>query len=487
MDYVSGGLGGTLGFIAGDVPGAVVGYKLGKKAYKFFNSKKSNNSNMKRKSLMITPPRTPKVRVKTKTLKVVKPAKKLFKRRIVKKKVKKIVKAKRDPFGGISTSQYAGKFSLPGKIVKDAETICSKLGYHITNEQYGEVADPNCVYLYHSNYCIDDIASVIQSALLRTLFRKAGIEIGNELQEIPFSYSDNSYGFRIIYTKRDKITGVLGTSFYDGVNNITFKDVTLGMYSVMGSHFRDYMENVNSDQEPYMLGLYANDESTFSTQFRCLANLTLQDEFVVLNTTSSLIVQNRTIGSTSSTDYSADRVDNQPLVGYLYQFKNGDPRLRVNQITNIGVANAHEIYYASGDRRGVRSFGGTQLGNDMQEPPVPKLWRNIQYASKVNLDPGFIKKSYVHSVFKNRLPELLKRLKVDKMQISDGVHSYTQLSGCKSQLIALEEGLRTQTTNLITVLFERESKIGAYTYTKKTKGLFRTRFQSESIPASVIA
>jgi hypothetical protein len=489
MEHVAGAAGATLGYIVGDVPGAVSGYKYGQKAYKFFNEKKLSDhiSGMKRRHGLITPTRTPK-RVKLTTGNKKTQTKKSYLKSKKKRVIKKARKAKANPFGGVSSSAYAGKFSAPVKVIRDAETKCGKLGYHLTNEQFGEVADANCVYLYHSNFCIDEIATVIQAALIRSLFRKAGIEIENELTEIPFSYADLSSGFRIVYSKRDKITGVIGTVNYDSSDNISFKQLNLSLWSNIGAHFRDYMENVNSDQEPYMIGLYGYDEGALLTHYRLVSNLVLQNEKVELHMSSSLTVQNRTLGASSSTDFNADRVDNQPLVGYLYEFKNGDPRLRANQIkmATSGALNAYENYYATGDRRGIRSFGGTQLGQDMQEPPVPQLWKNCAGAAKVNLDPGFIKKCSISTVLKNRLPELLKRLRVDKMQIANGIHGYTQLSACKSQIVCLEEGLRTATTNLITVLFERESKIGAFSMSKKVKGIFRTRFQSETINPSVI-
>lgn len=509
MNYVGRASGATLGFIAGNVPGAVLGYELARRseksspnmtqspssyAKKYMKKHKLGFTNQGRlfnlANYMPTPPRgrKPNYATRNAAAKKIQHAWRGKKRIASAKRIAGVRRKHRQALVGVSTPTSAGQFKRPSKVVKTFESKANALGYHCTLENYGTVVDSDCVYVYHSNWNAERISRVLTGALLRTLFRKAGIEIGNQEQELPLYAIDDSDGFKIVYTVRNPISSTHVDIVYNIANGQTFETVVNGFAAgagTMGQQFKEIMWNGNFD-EPYSLALYASDRNGVATNWRLHTFMTLQDEFVVLESSSAIMVQNRTAGSSAGAgDLSLDRVDNQPLKGYLYEFKNGDPRLRTNQLKGVGFTTDNEDQvYSSGDLIGIRAFGGSACTGTfflMNEPPVPTIWRNVEKSSKISLEPGTMKKSKIVTQYKHRLPELLKKMRVNVTGSSLALGMYHGLRGMKSQIIALEETLRTPTSNLITCLYENELKVGAYTYTKKLKGVFRSELTNNSI------
>lgn len=497
MEYLAGASGAVLGFIEGDIPGAELGYQLGKKAYKFFAKKNTTSmpprTPTRSRRVTITPPRTPQ-RVSKRVIKRKPNRLNPYNRnKVSKKKGAKMRKPVPSVIVGISSGANKGKFATPGKIPKTFENTSLKLGYHLTRETIGSVTDGDCVYVYHSNYNPFQAARVLTGALLRTLFRKAGIEINNQEQEIPLLNALSSAGFRIVYTYRNPVDGVITSDNLDIVDNTALWLLIDNFMAVgkMGNLFYQYMlDNANEWKEPYTLGLYSQDLfQPGSPQYRLHSLITLQDEFVVYEAMSSIMVQNRTQGSSATaTDYSADRIDNQPLKGYLYQFKNGDPRLKGSMASNTGINWNFDFLYNTGDADGVRTFGGSVLptigSKLMAEPPVPSIWRNLDASAKVHLEPGDIKKGVIVTTYKHRFPELLKKLRIDVSGVAAGTNpgtNYSKLPGHKSQILSLEEVLRTPSTNLVTCIYENEHKVGAYTYTQKLKGVLKSEYSTATI------
>jgi len=500
MEYVAGGSGAALGYIHGSNLGAYIGYKAGKYAYNFFTKKKDMPKRLT--SGMVTPPRTPKRR---RVVMVNNKKKKFTRKTKVTKKRNTWKVTKKGPAGptpykvlGVSNATNAGNFKQPHKLTKFFEQTALKNGYHLTRESIGQVTDADCVYVYHSDYQPERIARVLVGALLRSLFRKAGIEIGNQETEIPANGALGSVGFSIQYSYRNPISGNISVNGYDTVDNISFLNLVEVHMATgrMGDHFFSYMRNdATVFAEPYSLALYTKTFVDGSAIERLHTYMTLQNEMVVYQAKSSIMVQNRTQGaSAASGDLSADRIDNQPLQGYLYQFKNGDPRLKQSMVENSGIVHNRDYLYDTGDTAGCRTYGGSTIPvapigiRCMNEPPVPKLWRNIDIASKVHLEPGEMKRGVIISEYKNRLPELLKKFRVDVIGVSPGITSgshYSKLSSHKSQIIALEECLRTVSSNLVTCLFENEYKVGAYTYSKNSKGVLKSEISETTIPQFV--
>jgi len=464
--------------------------KYVKDPWNFFTEDYKRMAPLKRNSTSTypSPPRTPKRKTKTGTY-VVKPYSIKPKPKRSSKPIRRKIFAvgqrriqRKTQVKGLSTGTYQGKFATPSGLKKTFETTGNRLGFVAGKEVHGLVEDPDCVYIYHTPYEVSLTVTAICGALCRTLLRKAGIEVGNQKNELLFNSYDNSSGATFLFTFQN-IQGNTTSYFVTVANDWDFDRLVLevsnqSIAGKIGYQFKDYLLG-NNPYMPYSMSLYFDDSrnadgTSFTT--RLAAHVTLGDEYMVLQQYSCLTIQNRTKGSNAA-DYDADRIDNQPLKGKIYQFKNADPRLKTQQRGGTGMVNFHEQVYSSGDTDAIRAFGGTAdfpATAHMNEPPEPTLWRNIDKTSNISLEPGAMKKCMLVTEYKYRLPTIMNKLKVDHFSQSNNMKSFQGLHGGKSQIIALEEQLATPGDNFITCIYEQETKVSAYTYTKKLKGTLKT-------------
>jgi hypothetical protein len=277
-------------------------------------------------------------------------------------------------------------------------------------------------------------------------------------------------------------------------DNTSFKSLldTMTTYTG-GTPFKrmiDYMMNVTGEfYVPDSIYLLVRDKyyelNAQQYDWRTKTRIALSDEMIVMQCKSVLTLQNRTKGSTAgATDLSVDRIDNQPLKGKLYEFSNGDPRIREAQKLGTGIPNQEDNYYNTGALAAARAFGGTDIANFayMREPPPAKFWKNCISSSNVNLEPGVMKKAEIVVSYKTKLPELFKKFRIDVSGSNEGLFgAYHNLRSHKSQFLGLEEVLRTPADNPITCQYEVENTVGAYLYSKKTKGVFRMAQTEENI------
>lgn len=480
MNYAGRAAGATLGFIVGNVPGAIAGYEYMRR------SEKSSPQMPKRRTVPTTghsqrvtkpytPPKTPKKKRRvSKTYKKQKKAAKKIQKAWRKYRQRKNYKMQ---MFGVSYASNAGQFKAPSKaLTSNKDTTYLKKGFINILERRGDITDSDACYLYHTTHHSVEISEVIVAALLRNLLRKAGCEVTNIQAELPLAYWQDSSGYRFLYTYRNPITGVVtAMPWLDLGNDASFKSLVDNMANVsnMGGHLRAFMNNA-SFEEPYALYMYERDP------LRLAAMVYLQDEMVYLKCQSTVCIQNRSKGADGAfTDPSLDRVDNQPLKGYLYEFKNPDPRLRTNATTSGGMADNNDRFYGSGFQDGCFTFGAAIIGNptnSFANVPNPKLWKNIDKATPISLDPGEIKQASITVFMKNRLPELLKKLRAN---VTGGNAAgppavpgrFNGVSKGKSQIIALEEILRTTSTNLVTLSFEIQQKFSCFSVTKRKKGV----------------
>lgn len=415
------------------------------------------------------------------------------------KKVKVAKKSKPYKPRGVSEGRASG--SMGKKVKTQNFNQFHKLGYVTQSEKYGSVADANCVYIYHSTYEVDAIVRSIIASLYRKLFKIAGVEVVNELDELKFQSLDSS-DVRIQYTDANIVNGTLANYVFDIGNNVTFKSLidNTCVYST-GTIFQKLVDTMfnatlgdgNDGRIPYYLMFQVKDTVVLNNEqsfvWRNHAVLNLQNERVVLMSKSALTVQNRTKGSNAAAaDYDDQRVDNQPLKGKLYEFCNGDPRLKQQQMhiqPTMPVPDGYEYTVSSGSTRAVRAFGGTTIGTNslMREPPPSKIWKNVKKCSQVLLQPGDIKRSVISVNYDLTLPDLLTKFRVvSSGSATYGTGMYTQLKSHKSQILALEEVLRTPGDNPINCTYEVEITVGAYCYSKKSKSYFRAQQFEENVP-----
>lgn len=492
MNYAGRAAGATLGFILGNVPGAVAGYELMKWR------EKSSPKTMKRGGgygPTITPKKAKimKQPTRNKTARVVKFTRKPKNVSKAQKYQKRLYAVKQRKFrgkrGGTLLLESFKRPTRNGwKNIANIESECLSKGWGVTTEQVGTVTDEHAAYIYHGTYDMGAISFAIAGCLIRSLFRKAGIEINNLDEEVPFVDVNESLGMRIQLVTRNPInmtysvTNVFETVAPTGVNK-TFRDV-VNDATTLRQYLEGYMKNSTSNFfEPYSLALYSFSDPAW----RIASLMYLQDEMVVLHSSSTLTVQNCTKAAVVDTnDVFYDRVDNQPVKGYIYEFSNGDPRLKGNMLQGTGITpTTTDCLYSTGDMRGAVSFGSSVLSgptsaSNFVELPVPKLWRNCVKASKIVLDPGFIKKVSIRVQYKNKLPELLKKFRIS-VASAGTPEQFSMLRSHKCQIVAVEEVLRTSSANKVSLYFEREGKVGAYSYTKKAKKTLTTYYRQGTI------
>lgn len=360
---------------------------------------------------------------------------------------------------GISTGTYKGKFKKPtGSKKAKVETYYLSKGYHSTQEKYGDVSDPHCVYLGHSTFNAAQQAKTIVGAMYRRLLKKAGISIGSRNQEIPFFSEEDSRGFRITYTVRRETNGNINTYYYDCVDNETLKSLITNNTAVL-NHITGVLSNnqfAYTDYWPYTMKLYAADKDSAlgaSDGWRLAASLNFGDEKLEIGMMSTMVVQNRTLGAGATTG-DVDRVDNQPLSGYIYEFNNAVPKLRYVTASE----NALQTMTVNGTLKIAASNFDAALG--LSEPPVPAKFGNLKKSSKVILQPGDMKKVSVSMKYVGVFKTILKDLQSD-FSTTVGSDQVISKARGRSQVLCLEELMRTSTENPVVLSYEIEYKVGA--------------------------
>jgi len=297
--------------------------------------------------------------------------------------------------------------------------------------------------------------------LVRKLFEKAGCPISNRNVELPVTGFDNAAHWRLVYTKQNPITVGFSTGSVNSVDSWTFTQF-IDNFAYMYDHIIAYLSDTDDD-EPYQLALYSI-PIAISDVTRLIGKLDLTTEVIEIHASSRCKIQNRSSGSQATTTdrYQLDRVDNQPLHGYLYEFKHADPRLKQASSFFAGSIDA-DVWFNRIGVNGITLVRANQIPFiEFAEPPVPAVFANCAKSSKVAIQPGDMKYMMVTTKEKGLMVNLLKKMKCG-VRVNDYM---TGLRG-KSQLLALEERIRTDSENPITLQYERESKVGCLSYSTK--------------------
>lgn len=383
---------------------------------------------------------------------------------------------------GTSTGFYAGKFKKPKPLKKSVEALCSMKGYHHTSELWGRVEDPHCAYLIHSTYNRDRMIRVMLGALVRKLFIKAGIEINNNHSEMPLADWANSLGFRLQLVTQSPLTGVKSIqATYNTVDDQSFYTL-LNALTAFTAYFQTYIDDTTDPiSQPSEMLLYSlRDPGTWNLA----SSINLRTEMLTIFSESTLKVQNRSAPAESgATDrYELDRVDNQPLTGYIHEFSNADPRLK--SLSGLVPTAVNEHLLCSNTASGLKLVRANQIAapaaltdfSDYQEPPVAQAFKNCVKSVKVILQPGEMKKTSVYHEYKGTLITLLNKLRI-QLIVSGNVSG---ISG-KAQMVVLEEKIRTSATNPITVQYERQTKVGCIAETRKKRSLLKSEFTAGEV------
>lgn len=484
---------GTMGFILGNVPGAVAGYEMMKRYEKTYPESDNMITSRNRRYSGFGVDYNGRSRMSYGYAS-------LYNR------------------GGRSTAWNRGKFKKPRKLVRKRKrtksvvkkvkkrkmgrkrkqslsacfTKAQRLGYHITGEIHGVVQDPHCAYVSHSTLNMPELGKAIMGAMVRKVFKKAGIE--------PVTHSMNLQGagtaatypaqYELVYEIVNPITaGIVAYSHvFPTAPAITYTfDDIIADFNTMRGHILDFLYK-DVETEPLRLHLFQIDAGSEGAQaYKNLAILQLTDETLHVCAISTLAIQNRSAGENATGSgtnvdpnslYNLDRVDNQPVKGLLYEFKHASPMLRVPAVTYPLTAGALEVNTQLQNMQdfGVRLVRSAELKQDYWEPPNPKAFANLKAAHKVSLQPGDIKRCSVAHQWKGTFTSLFK-----KLGPRTNVIGYYHGGPGYSQTVCLEEVIRTSGGNPITLNYEREHKVGVYLTTNKKKSLWVTKFETATV------
>lgn len=381
---------------------------------------------------------------------------------------------------GVASGVYKGKFNKARANKTTVETKALKNGYHITRETFGIVSDPHCAYIIHNTYSLGEIVRVMSGAILRQLFNVHGYVINNRTENLQLGFNTGvgANVFRIRVVRYNPVTGVSSTDLIYNMGEGESFTTVLNSFTGLRDVFLQFFQKT-SDEIPKIIQLLLPDDSITGVgppdQWRTMASLDLSNLMFEVNVESQLIIQNRTSGAlaTGSAIGEADRVDNQPVVGRMYQFRHADPRMKAPQDTRA-------IEFNRVKEDGLSLLKASVVGQPFEEPPAPQFWTNCSKSTVVRLNPGDMKKSTIYHTYKGSLDTLVKKLTVRQQQVDA---SNLQLSGIpgKCQMFAFEEKIRTDSTNVLTLNYERQYKIGCTVKKVKKMSLFTTELFTQNV------
>jgi len=420
--YSSQASGAALGFIAGDVPGAIQGAVYAGRAYDWAN-----------------------------------PRRQLF------------------PTKNMSySSGYAGSLNKR-KYGKDVMQKALQIGSVVQLEQYGSVKDPHCVYIGHSTFQQDSISYAIRFALIRKVFQKAGIRVINRFEELALFAPGNSDGFKLEYVYGDSLSGGYGNVSYITLDNQTLS-VVVNNFAAFTTQFNEFMDS-NDGKQPFSLNLYVSDRDALATNWRLIGNVQISDEEMHMQISSVIKVQNRTAGDLAGAgDLNTERTDCQPVIVKGFHFTNADPRTRALQ-NGLGTIDNNYSVLNGTHRNDVRLLrGGSEFGVGVafQNTPPKSIFNNCDKVSSSILQPGAMKQSSIYYSCKGRGMNFFKKLQFNLLTSQ----IIAQTLG-RYELLVFEEKMRTVGTNPVSIHYERKYSIGCYSLTKKGGSIVPTFASAE--------
>jgi len=345
----------------------------------------------------------------------------------------------------IMPGTYQGKFALSARSAfKGLRDQYQKKGAVFIVENFGQVSDPDLVYIGHSTWNLEAVSKAISIALLRKLFR-VGVNldpqtINEELALInPLIPDSGPLGFKIYLELRDSD----GTKSFG--STLIPNDATLeSLASLTGlvTTVTNAMTNANVSVLE-RVSLYEQ-----GTPERLVYQMDMTKEVLNLAMSSHMVVQNRTKAASGDTN-NLDVVDTQPLKGPVYEFSIGVPKLKaespinLNQMENEGIVLTRAAQFAGTDAIAYK------------EPPVKNAFQKCVKSGFVRLNPGALKSMTVGTDIKGYYANVMFRLRLNNQN--------TQTKNCygKSQLVCLEEELNSGSTNNILVQYECQHIAGA--------------------------
>jgi len=354
---------------------------------------------------------------------------------------------------GWSQAGYHGRFK--GKFKKGGGVLqkYAKNGFLVNHEVFGNVADPDIVYITHNTYSYDKISRVIALALLRKLLKKVGINPDSGDQELPVAAYNDAGGFKLEYVVIDN-AGTPTVTSYITANNDTMELILSPAKWALQDTIKSMLRANVDGQQLDRLIIYTSDGGVWRSKYE----LQMQREVMEIYISSNLNIQNRTKAASGDVT-STEVIDNQPLMGFIYNLKGAVPKVQ-----SMGVNGLTQV--ADG---GVSTTTGASLGTALKEPPLKSYFTNCTGVKPVKLEPGGIKNTFCSVKYRGFFNNLIQKLRV---QGGAGAFVTARYAQGKCQIIALEEQLNSGSLNNITVMYEAQKKIGCmFITTKKASAL----------------
>jgi len=359
---------------------------------------------------------------------------------------------------------YKGPFKKPSKFnLKTFEGRYASKGYVQRRETNGVITDDHACYVGHSTFDPVMIQGTVAGCLLRKLMKIGGVPINDRAMLLPMNSLTSAVGFKVEFSTITE-NGVI--ALYDSfvfLSSTNFSGI-LGGLGTFQNFIGECLINTTAEIEvkPYMLTLYQEDRYQLTPELatqRLVAKLDLSEEIIDLKIHSELTLQNRTNAAQAAPGsyYASDRTDSQPLKGRIYEFRNGDPRLR---IPNVAQTLIDQVPVD-----GAILIRATDLGTDWQNVPPPNHFANISKSGLVKMDPGHMKKGYINYSFQGTFLNMLVKLRAATIVAVSGITYASRMLG-HCQLIGFEEEMRTPSVNPVAIAYERQLTVGATCRTK---------------------
>jgi len=366
----------------------------------------------------------------------------------------------------IMPGTYQGKFALSAKASqKGLRDKYQKKGAVYIEENYGSVADPDCVYIGHSSYSSTCISRAVGLAVLRKLFR-VGVKfdpttIYEELPLIAADPNSGPAGFVIVYVLKDsdgtenKVSHEIPNDY--GLSNL----LTLNQNGfVFLDNINEAMRNDNVNNLTKIL-LYTKQGDNFRLHYQ----MDLAKEILSVAMSSHMVIQNRTKSASGANNTT--EVDAQPLKGPVFEFSLGVPKLK--------AASPDSLNYMRPE--GLILVRANQLpGSDptaYREVPVKSAFQGVVKSGYTRLNPGALKSMTIGCDVSGYYGNVLFKLRINQ-------EGQIQRAYGKSQMVVLEEELNSGSTNLITISYECQHIAGADLTTTKSPNI-QPGYQASSI------
>lgn len=337
--------------------------------------------------------------------------------------------------------RYVGRFNRsrvakPGKFVK--------YGALMRTEKGGSSSWDKCVYIGHSTGARTKVLRIFWFAVLRKLAWKCGLPIPSMKSKLQEEGTTVGFSPGTIKTHLKRLEGEQAIQIvsYTIPADATWETIADGVNAAI-----DAVIITTEATTGLLLDHITWDPNTEEASGKNLpprGELRLKDCVMHLQVDSEMMIQNRTLATTSvevEHQHHANSVENNPLIGKSY-FKTGTEFQ--HRFNNDYAGNTANLY--PDDNSGVISLDPddasltTEMQDLLQRPPMASAFVGVRHTGRVILNPGAIKRSALKYVRKMSVTQFWRKL-VDVMRSGSGGNLGNFIG--KSKVFAFEKMMHT--------------------------------------------